>query len=574
MTRLSPWTLLPVGTIVAACSLLAASQPTVAAGDHAPANPSGNDAACAACHRAIYDRYRSTPMANASGAAVDGLIPGVFEHAPSGVEYRVFLQGARAMLSYRRPAGAAQEPLSGQRQLVYFIGSGHRGRTYLYQEAGLWFEAPINYYSRKGVWDMAPNYGASHTMPDGLPVDPGCLHCHVSGVQPSLPVARNRFAGAPFTGSGLGCSSCHGDSAEHLAHPQGGTITNPAKLSAARRDSVCLQCHLEGDAAINRAGRSLAGFRPGDSLADFVTYFVKADAEGGGRRAASQYEALLRSACKRASGDRLTCTTCHDPHGTPTEAERVTYFRSRCLSCHTSPKIAVEHHPEQKDCAVCHMPSLKTTDISHEQITDHGIRRTPSTAALKLGTLGEPGFRLVPVGELQAGDRETGLAYAQAAQHGNREALTQGLQYLRRAAATGAEDAAVHTQLGLLDQIAGELPQALTEYDRALVLDPDNATALGNKAVLEATHGNAEEAIRLLDHVLRNDPSQVTAGLNLAFLQCSLGHKDDARVTLNRLLPFSPDDPAVRSFLRDGTYAGRRCSLAADAGAKPSQERP
>src|SRR6266436_1293449 len=44
------------------------------------------------CKREIYERYRSTPMANASGPATEGLMPADFRHAPSGVHYKVFEQ--------------------------------------------------------------------------------------------------------------------------------------------------------------------------------------------------------------------------------------------------------------------------------------------------------------------------------------------------------------------------------------------------------------------------------------------------------------------------------------------------
>lgn len=158
---------------------------------------------------------------------------------------------------------------------------------------------------------------------------------------------------------------------------------NPAKLAPAQRDSVCLQCHLEGDAAIYRAGESLAAYRPGEDLANFVVYFVDARNQEGGGRATSQYEALLRSACKRASGDKLTCTTCHDPHDSPTRDVRVSFYRNKCLACHTGERMAKEHHPELQDCAACHMPTRETTDISHEQLTDHDIERRPRESSIR-----------------------------------------------------------------------------------------------------------------------------------------------------------------------------------------------
>ncbi len=171
------------------------------------------DAACAGCHHEIYERYERTPMAQGSGNAVDGLLQGGFLHAPSGIRYNVFLRDGRAWISYERDVD--REPaLRGENQLVYYIGSGHRGRTYLYQENGQWFEAPINYYSKKQLWDMAPNYGATKTLPQALPVDSNCLHCHATDVQQSLPRARNAYQGAPFLQGGIGCSACHGEPVE------------------------------------------------------------------------------------------------------------------------------------------------------------------------------------------------------------------------------------------------------------------------------------------------------------------------------------------------------------------------
>ena len=538
------------------CGALSVTSPNAPAAPQ-PTIPPDPDTACASCHQAIYDRYRQTPMANGSGPVQQGLIQGGFRHAPSGVEYKVFLRDNEAIMSYRRPGSS----LDGERKLLYFIGSGHRGRTYLYQQQDLWFEAPINYYSKKAIWDMAPNYGSSRSMPADLPVDPNCLHCHASQVQPSLPAARNRFAGPPFAQGGIGCSACHGDPRAHLAANGHAPILNPSKLPPARRDSACLQCHLEGDAAIYRAGKSLADFHPGEDLADFVTYFVREGREAGGGRAASQYEALLRSKCKIASGDALTCTTCHDPHGSPSSAERVPFFRAKCLACHTSPALAATHHPEQQDCAVCHMPTRDTTDISHEQTTDHNIQRYPSAPSLRLSSLSGNDDHLLPVNAPTAGDRELGLAYAQFAQAGDRVAAERALQLLRNAESTGADDAFLHSQLGLTYQLTRRTADALAEYDRALSQNPNDITALSNKAVIEASSGHTSAAAQLLRIAIANDPAQLSAGMNLAYIDCVSGNTAEANKILRTLRTFAPDDPALQHFLRDGSYAGQKCNL-------------
>lgn len=560
--------MLSLGCVLALQSLAmftALSRP-VAAGPkpNAPASDLGHpDAACARCHREIYDRYERSSMARGSGPAAEGALEGGFRHAASGVTYKILSREDALWMVFERP-GKPGTPaaLKGERQLRYFIGSGTKGRTYLYEMDGYWFELPINYYGKREIWDMAPNYEAAQTMPAPLPVDANCLHCHATGGRSPRPEARNRWDGPPFEQGGVGCSACHGDGSKHMVLEGRGSIVNPDKLDAARRDDVCLQCHLEGDVVVFRPGRSLAQFRPGDRLDDSALYFVKASAKAGGGRATSQYEALLRSACKAGSGDRLTCTTCHDPHGSPSIAERVEFFRARCLTCHRGEAIAVKHHPEQQDCAVCHMPTRATSDISHEQVTDHNIQRVPqgsyNARSLRLGAGAD---ELKPVGKVSAGDRELGLAYAEMAERGDRTAGGRAMSLLSDAEANGASDAVLHSQLGYLSQVSGHKDRAILEYRMALEGNPFERSALGNLAVLEASSGEAADSISHLRKLIDADPAQTSAGLNLAYIECQVGMKKEAAGILNRLQRWDPDDPQVRLFLEKGIYSGQRCEL-------------
>ncbi len=560
LQRGSAWVFLAVGGLVwlalAAAVLLvparvvrAAVEPRDQRGPQSPLN--APDAVCAQCHAAIYASYERSAMGAGSGAAMAGMLPGQFTHAASDVHYRLFVRDGRAWMSFARPATSAAGPLSGERELLYFVGSGKRGRTYLYQTEGEWFELPINWYGRRQRWDMAPAFDGASTMPAPLPVDANCMHCHATAVETPLAEAHNRFPSRPFDQGGVGCSACHGDPAAHLAAHGHGPILNPAKMNVAARDSACIQCHLEGDAVVYKPGRSLAGFRVGESLSDVAVYFVRGSQTAGGQRASSQYEALLKSACKRGSGDRLTCTSCHDPHADPAPAQRVPFFRARCLGCHTSPALATAHHPEQPDCAVCHMPSRKTADISHEQVTDHDIERVPARAAS-----GAPGWvegeTLVAVGGVPVGDRELGLAYAQRAQKGDRQAGVRALALLRRAEQAGASDEAVHVNLGFLEQMAGDTAAARREYGAALRQNPFSAAALTNRAVLDAGAGDLPEAVRLLDRLVRADPSQTLAGTDLEKLECRAGETQRAAALLETLRAVNPDDPALRALRQKG----------------------
>jgi predicted CXXCH cytochrome family protein len=368
-------------------------------------------------------------MANASGPAVEGLIPADFRHAASGVHYKISEQAGQAWLSYHRDQPPAGRELNGRQELRYFIGSGKRGRTYLFEQQGYWFESPINWYARQQTWDMAPNFQAAREAPLTLPVDPGCLRCHASGVAPALGDARNHFAAAPFLNGGITCAACHGDGAAHVASAGKVHLANIDRLDPERRDSVCLSCHLEGQVAVLREGRDLGAFAPGDNLFDYEVFFVRSSESGSGGRATSQWEALLKSECMKKSGEQLTCTTCHDPHESPAPAERVEFYRQRCLQCHSQPEFAETHHPEDPDCTACHMARPPSNDIAHEQVTDHWIRKRVSREQLPAATTGD----LVPVGGVGAGDRDLGLAYAQMAARGDREAAAKAFELLRRA---------------------------------------------------------------------------------------------------------------------------------------------
>ncbi|MGA8740466.1 MAG: tetratricopeptide repeat protein [Terracidiphilus sp.] len=517
------------------------------------------NAACAPCHREIYERYRITPMANASGPAASGFIPADFIHAASGVRYRVSEEAGYVWLSYERENASADEMLNGRRELLYFIGSGKRGRTYLFEQSGYWFESPINWYAKKQIWDMAPNFLSAREMPLTVPVDPGCLHCHASNVARSLPEARNLYAGEPFAHGGITCTACHGDGDAHLASKGKARMLDIDALQPVRRDSVCLNCHLEGQAAVVRNGKRMEDFAPGDDLFDYALFFKYAGESGSGGRATSQWEALLRSQCKKQSGDRLTCTTCHDPHSPPTPEEKVTFYREKCLQCHNTAGFAERHHPENADCTACHMARPPSNDIAHEQVTDHWIKRRVSNQRLPQATGGE----LEAIGGMLADDRDLGLAYAQMAARGNEAAGQKAITLLQRAEHTesGARhDHELHAQLGFLDQMSGQSTAAAEEYQMALEADPNSSLAAGDLALLRAGQHQYPEASALWKAVFDHDPTQLGAGMNLAIVECALGERSAALATLDRLLEFSPDNEKAKAFVRGIHSGSQKCS--------------
>jgi tetratricopeptide (TPR) repeat protein len=501
-------------------------------------------------------------MAHASGAAAEGFIPADFVHAASGVRYRTYLEGDQMWLAYERPNAAPDRALNGKQLLRYYLGSGRRGRTWIFEREGYWYEIPINWYAKKQLWDMTPNYLDAREMPFTLPVDPGCLHCHASNVQESLTDARNHFSGTPFARGGLSCASCHGDATRHVSDQGRGSIINPAKLDPVRRDSVCLECHLEGEVVVVRRGRRLNAFRPGDDLFGEAVYFEDGRKAGPGGRATSQWESLLESACKRGSGDRLTCTTCHDPHSSPSADQRIGFYRARCLACHSG--LASGHHADNPDCTSCHMPREATQDIAHEQVTDHRIQILSKPFARPVSA-----EALVPIGGIHPTARDEGLAWAQLAVRGDHAAGERAMRLLREAETSDpkqAADAELHMEVGFLEQMRGDRERAKAEYQEALRANPHQETAAGDLAVLDAQEGDYAAALPIWQSVFQHDPGASAAGIDLAIGQCRSGEKQAAAQTLHRVLLYSPDNNAARKLSLALAAGTQKCGSQPAAG--------
>src|SRR5215472_873612 len=439
------------------------------------------NAACRPCHAAIADAYSRTAMAQTSGTVAN--VPAASVTA-GGHAFRI----ADRTLTFD----------GGSASFDYFLGSNTHGRSYLYSHDRYLYELPLTWYQKLKAWDMSPGYENERDVKMDRAIDPTCLSCHASRLQP-IYGTRNRYADPPFLEGGVSCERCHGPGSEHVEKPGASRMVNPAKLPREERDSVCAQCHLTGEARIERPGRRFAEYRPGDRLSEYVTYLVWKD-RNPVLKVTSHVEKLAMSRCQRESGGAMWCGTCHAVHSSANRTQQA------CLSCHANGHLAGQ------SCAACHMPRSATSDVAHGVATDHSI-----PGASKQPT----GERILVAFEGKADDRALGLAYAELGDPRSREHL------LRAQPA----DAAVLLRL--------------ERYDAVLRDDPSNPVALVNLGVIYAQSGRTDEAARLWERALRTNPAMEGAALNLAKIRPA----GDARSILQRYLSFNPGSAAAKSAL-------------------------
>jgi len=517
-------------------------------------------AACAVCHASIFASYMRTPMAVSSGRTGSGNFAESFEkgevsHAPSGIRYRVYQDRNKPSFDFN--LSDANVPIQGTRLLEYFVGSGTIGRSYLFSIDRFLYQAPVSYYSANQRWDLSPGYQDYDYLRLTRPVEPACLRCHASRLQP-LAGTLNGFADPAFLEGGIGCERCHGSGEGHIAKIRAGTIeggagiVNPRKLSPERRDSVCAQCHLTGVARIDRAGRDSATFRAGSLLSDYLSVFVWSGAPAE-MKVTSHVEKLAESRCKIESGDRLWCGSCHDPHSRPTLDAKAGYFRSKCLECHavSAPcKASAQLRARSENrCVDCHMPKSPVVDVAHAVYTDHSIPRRA------LAPTREPVSSkrvLNPFANSNASDRDLGLAYAFVVEGARNPVYeARAFELLMTAVAQQPNDIPALVQLAHLYGYRGEEDQAIALYERAVRADRAQVVAATNLGTYLIKKGRATEAMSLWSDVLARSPGLEIARMNLALALRLAGDIRSAEQTLKGGLDLNPGATQMRRLLNE-----------------------
>jgi hypothetical protein len=410
------------------------------------------------------------------------------------------------------------------------------------------YQSPASYYTQTKSWDLTPGYETERHLDFTHQITGGCLFCHTGSVN-LVAGTVNQFRDPPFTA--ITCERCHGPSAEHLRKPAAGSIVNPAKLEASRRDSVCEQCHLEGEVRVLNPGKDWWDFRPGMATESVFATYLSGAPRGNELRAVSQSELLARSQCARQSGGRLWCGTCHDPHGVGQNRERA--VTEVCISCHRALFAAssqAPRHPPATECVSCHMPRLRPTNVAHSAITDHSIPRVPG-AQQPASNASEPELRAWrepgPATGQGVARRDLGMAYFEAAAGTHASAdLQQAYQILSRLPVEQRQDAAVEADLGSILLADGNAGVAMQMFANAAARQPANARYLYCLGTALERAGRTDEAVDRLKRSITLDPSQPDAYLELARIYNKTGRSAASQNELQEYLHFMPQNIQLR----------------------------
>jgi predicted CXXCH cytochrome family protein len=486
---------------------------------------------CARCHASEVAAFERSPMGRSIG------LPSVFSegrivHKLSGSTLTVRRNGPVLEHKLERHGVTAAYPAA------YSVGAGMVGYSYIVRVGQYLYQSPISYYSQTKSWDLTPGYETDPNLDFTHQITSGCLFCHTGSVN-LIRGSVNKFAETPFTP--ISCERCHGPSAAHLSNPVPGSIVNPASLNSSKRDSVCEQCHLEGDARTLNPGRDWWDFKAGETTESvFVTYLKNSGPAS--LRAVSQSELLAKSQCARKSGGRLWCGTCHDPHGD--EKNRAQQIKTVCLSCHTALFTAGGHEPAT-ECVSCHMPRLRPTNVAHSAVTDHSIprtaRETRHEAGGELRAWREPADKTVS-------NRDLGLAYFDLGSSMRASPdLRQAYQILSQLPPQERRvDAPVEADLASVLLVQDQVKLAVQLFENAFIEEPSNARyayCLGT--ALERT-GDYRDAVKELKRSIELDPSQPDPYLELAKFYKRTGHEASSHEALREYLRFMPQNIQMR----------------------------
>ncbi len=167
---------------------------------------------------------------------------------------------------------------------------------------------------------------------------------------------------------GKACESCHGPGAKHAESVSAADIKNPAKLTAAAADKLCLSCHLNTPTHVGH----LQSTHAKDGVSCVSCHKVHAD---NGAHLLARTNPEINEQCSgchlteaaqfrrpfhhKVPENAMSCVDCHNPHGSIKPAMGTSFAGNEvgCIKCHGDKRgpFTFEHGPVRfEGCQDCH----------------------------------------------------------------------------------------------------------------------------------------------------------------------------------------------------------------------------
>ena len=525
--------------------------------------------ACGGCHLGIYRQYMRTGMgrsiSSVSPALLQNLqVPAVYANPRIDRHFEVTVKDGKLYESEYALDGSGKETFRDEHQLEWIIGAGANGIGAIARRGDYLFEAPLTFYTRSRTWEMSPGY-ESTDLGFNRPILPACLFCH-SGRSNPIVGSDGRYGSIVFSEMPIGCEKCHGPGASHIETVKNGkpgsgpAIVNPESLTPVLANNICMACHEIGDERILKPGKQYKDIRPGELLDNTLSIFMTPPTREAppDKDHLQHYYALTLSKCYRASGGRLSCITCHDPHLEPAKEQVPVFFNKRCMSCHTGesckgPMKARQQSSPPDNCIGCHMPKRDVGLLAHSNLTNHRIIAqadepfpestfSQTTVALPdlvhlnaapgMQSVAPPLFTLLQVyGDLAGHSPEYGPSY-------NR--ILDQLQE------SEPSRALVQAALGRRCLQSGNLQEATEHLQKALTIgEPPSAVYADLSEALDRL-GQREQGVAMLQKGIQQDPFNPLLQRSLVFRFIDLKQYANARAAMSRYTEAFPQDFFMR----------------------------
>jgi len=558
----------------------AASAPSPISAARIPAGYVGSQA-CVQCHRAIASKFAQTEMGRSMtvvNAEFLGKIPNSASISDEKLNrhFEVSTRDGNLYQTDYETDADGKDVFREMHRIDWIIGTGANALGGLVARNNFLYEAPLSYYSKTHAWALSPGYEFGD-YGFNRPILPGCIACH-SGMPRAIPNMNGRFAQPPFQELAIGCENCHGPGESHIlemvegaasAAPEGGasSVVNPAKLQPWLANNICMSCHQTGDARVFKPGKIQRDFEPGTPPDNTVSIFIVPPTRESPPQSdlVQHYFSMIFSKCYRASGAKLACITCHDPHVEPTRAETPAFYREKCLKCHTEKSCALPVAARQRqqppdDCAGCHMPKRDIGFISHSSLTNHRIVSTAEEAwpdeTFHMATPQSPDLvhlNAIPGQKDEIAPLTRLEAYAQLMEkYPQYRAKYQELG--RQLEKSGRNNVIVLEALAdgcLANGTAEGKTAALGYLERAVQNGATSPQDFERLATLLVGAGRAADAIALIKHGIELAPYDVVLYRQLAGVYISMNRRPEAVEILQQTTEVFPQDDSVRKLLQE-----------------------